>query len=633
MVFASDIAVHGSPIPSLFRNDRNTRTDHVALTETGRRLSGLIQIAVFLTVLLAVGPEKAAPTDNGQASSGNFDGPAELPRRYLKLSLADTPAPGRTSFVKEGQDLQRAIDDAKCGDTLKLQAGATFRGFYRFPKKPCDDAHWIVVRASSADETLPPENTIITPCYAGVASLPGRPDFHCSSVRNVMAKLELDRNHESGPVLFADGANHYRLIGLEITRGMPNFHMRNLVQPENPDDTAHHLVFDRLWLHGTTQDETKGGIHLSGTTDVAIVDSFFTDFHCIALHGSCTDAQAINGGGGDHPGGPYKIVNNFLEASGESIMFGGAPSTTTPSDIEIRHNHLFRPILWKPGQPGFVGAADGSAFIVKNCLELKNAQRVLFEGNVLENSWGGFSQAGFAIVLTPVNQGGTCPQCRVTDITLRYNRISHVGGAMLIGNVVGKAPSPPSAGERYSIHDLVFDDIDGAAYKGFGSLALIVSVAPVLNSVHFDHITAFPARVLITVQNTSDKLKDFSFTNSIFTVGDRGMFGAGGGPLNCTHAALDPAAILKSCFADAVFKNNVIMGGSVAWPPGNILVKNSSAAGLRDFREGRGGDYRLCKKGDAPDCKSSSPALGAATDGKDAGADLEALQKATVGII
>ena len=172
-----------------------------------------------------------------------------------------------------------------------------------------------------------------------------------------------------------------------------------------------------------------------------------------------------------------------------------------------------------------------------------------------------------------------------------------------------------------------------STYKGFGTLALINSVAPPLNSVHFDHVTAFPARVLITIQNTSEKLKDFSVTNSIFTVGERGMFGAGGGPLNCTHAALDPAAILKSCFADAVFRNNVIIGGSVAWPPGNILVKNASAAGLRDFREGRGGDYRLCNKGDAPDCKSASPALGAASDGKDAGADLNAVQKATAGII
>jgi hypothetical protein len=603
-------------------------------------LNGLCRLVLRMAVLLLwlaiqlTLTAQASRNDDRQASGGNFDGPAELPRKYLKSSLADTPAPGRLRVVKESENLQQAINDAKCGDTLELQVGATFRGVFRFPKKPCDDVHWIVVRSSAADEDLPPENTIITPCYAGVASLPGRPDFHCSSVRNVMAKLELDRNRDSGPVLFADGANHYRLIGLEITRGMPNFHMRNLVQPENPEDTAHHLVFDRLWLHGTTQDETKGGIHLSGTTDVAIVDSFFTDFHCIALHGSCTDAQAINGGGGDHPGGPYKIVNNFLEASGESIMFGGAPGSTTPSDIEIRHNHLFRPILWKLGQPDFVGAADGSPFIVKNCLELKNAQRVLFEGNILENTWGGFSQAGFAIVLTPANQGGLCPQCRVTDVTLRYNKIVHAGGAMLIGNVVGKSQAPSSGGERYSIHDLVFDDIDGVTYKGFGSLALINSVAPPLNSVHFDHITAFPPRVLITIQNTSDKLKDFSFTNSIFTVGDRGMFGAGGGPLNCTHAALDPSAILKSCFADAVFKNNLIIGGSVAWPPGNILVKNASAAGLRDFRQGRGGDYRLCqKKGDGPDCKSPSPALGAAADGKDTGADLEALQKATAGII
>ena len=35
--------------------------------------------------------------------------------------------------------------------------------------------------------------------------------------------------------------------------------MRNLIQPDKPESTAHHLVFDRLWLHGTAQDETKVG--------------------------------------------------------------------------------------------------------------------------------------------------------------------------------------------------------------------------------------------------------------------------------------------------------------------------------------------------------------------------------------
>lgn len=565
--------------------------------------------------------------------SAKFDGPAELPRKYVKTSLADTPAPGQVHQVKEGQDLQKAINDAKCGDTLELQAGATFPGIFHFPKKSCDDAHWIIVRTGAPNDALPPENTILTPCYAGVASIPGRPDFHCSAVRNVLAKLELDRKSEAGPVLFEDGANHYRFIGLEVTRGMPGLHMRDLVQPDKPDDTAHHLIFDRLWLHGTPQDETKGGIHLTGTTNVGIVDSFFTDFHCIALHGSCIDSQAINGGGGDHAMGPFKIVNNFLEASGEAIMFGGAPATQTPADIEIRHNHLFKPLLWKSDVSGFIGAADGSPFIVKNCLELKNAQRVLFEGNILENTWGGFTQSGFAIILMPTNQSGKCPDCRVTDITLRYNKISHSAGGLDIGNVLPKNQVPTAAGERYSIHDLVFDDIDMVTYKGLGSFVMILSEAPPLNSVHIDHVTAFPPRVLMTVLNRTEKLKNISITNSIFTVGQRGMFGAGGGPTNCALNARDPNSVLNNCFAGFVFKNNIIIGGPGGWPAGNREVGDANAVGFRDFQEGRGGDYRLCTKEKPAGCKKVSPALGAASDGKDIGADIDAINRATDGVL
>jgi len=64
------------------------------------------------------------------------------------------------------------------------------------------------------------------------------------------------------------------------------------------------------------------------------------------------------------------------------------------------------------------GGLDGNPFIVKNLFELKNAQRVLFEGNVAEYTWGGFTQAGYALMLTPKNQAGTdgsnlCPACVV----------------------------------------------------------------------------------------------------------------------------------------------------------------------------------------------------------------------------
>src|SRR5438477_11532480 len=76
-----------------------------------------------------------------------FDGPAELPRTHVQSALSDTPAPGRALQVKDGDDLQRALDNVKCGDALKLQSGAGFRGFFRFPAKSFDDAPWLFVRS------------------------------------------------------------------------------------------------------------------------------------------------------------------------------------------------------------------------------------------------------------------------------------------------------------------------------------------------------------------------------------------------------------------------------------------------------------------------------------------------------
>src|SRR5262249_11310734 len=90
-------------------------------------------------------------------TEANFDGPAELPRLYVKSALADTPAPGRKTTVKDGDSLQRALDGASCGDTLELQAGASFGGDFHFPAAKCDDTHWIVIRTSAPDSQLPPE--------------------------------------------------------------------------------------------------------------------------------------------------------------------------------------------------------------------------------------------------------------------------------------------------------------------------------------------------------------------------------------------------------------------------------------------------------------------------------------------
>ncbi len=583
-------------------------------------------------------PKPGAKSD--PAGQGQFDGPAELPRVYMRTALADTPAHGKPMSVKSGENLQTALDNASCGDTIQLEAGASFAGRFRLPRKACDDAHWIIIRTSAPDGALPAEGTRITPCYAGVAALPGRPQFQCPpakspAVKNVMARIMLAGQGE-GPILFSDGANHYRFIGIEITRALSSGGVVALAGPDGAV-AADHIIFDRVWMHGTAQDDTRRGLYLSGTTYMAVVDSFFTDFHCTAKL-ACTDTQTISGAAGDLPMGPYKIVNNFLEAAGENILFGGAQATATPTDIEIRHNYLFKPMTWMAGQPGFVGGTNGNPFIVKNHFELKNAQRVLFEGNVLENSWGGFSQTGFSILLTPKNQymgparGSVCPLCRVSDVTIRDCVIAHVASGLQIANVSDKDGQPSAGGERYSIHDVVIADIDGKRFSGFGAFLSLISHHPVLSDVRIDHVTAVSPRVFMNVGVKEAHIRNFTFTNNLVGANERGITSTGGGPENCVFQPerQQPAGVFKECFDSVMFTNNAIINGNGAWPPGNYLPGDVEAVGF--IKNTAGLDmFRLCRtKGDS--CKSTSKYARAGTDGKDLGADIDALVAATRGV-
>jgi hypothetical protein len=577
--------------------------------------------AGFLTSLSFAQTQPEKPADS------KFDGPAELPRVHVKSALADTPAPGRSWKVKQGGDVQEAVNKASCGDTVELQAGASFGGPLLLPAKKCDDGHWIILRSGASDNELPPEGTRITPCYAGVASLPGRPAYNCRTPRNVMAKIDLDSKGQY-TVIFENGANHYRLIGLEITRELPGRDLRNLVFLEKAD-AADHIVVDRCWFHGTAQDETAKGFQLGGSTYVAVVDSYFTDFHCIAVTGSCTDAQAIAGGNGDLPMGPYKIENNFLEGSGEPILFGGAKATATAADIEIRRNHIFKPLTWKPDSPDFVGAANGRPFIVKGLFELKNAQRVLFEDNIMENTWGGFTQKGFGILLTPRNQGGKsgnlCPACRVTDVTIRYSIMSHVASCFQIANGLSDSGGVATAGERYSIHDFVCDDVDGQKYKGFGNFVLIAHREPPLHDVKLDHITAFVPNAMLNVgvKGTDVRIANLTFTNNLVSVGEREITSTGGGKQNCAFGAgRGPAGVFEACFSKLEFSNNVIISGG-GFPKGNFTPKDANAVKFVNFNNGNGGDYRL---------RPDSPFKNAGSDHKDPGADINELERRTAGI-
>ena len=607
---------------------------------TGGSLSGTpTKVGTFnFTVQVT---DAASKTANGNfgitvSSSSGFDGPAQLPVVTVPVAMSDSPAPGSVVFVNAGDDLQAAFNKAQCGQTIELQAGATFAGDFTLPAKNCDADHWIIVRTSAQDSALPSETQRLTPCYGGVASLQGRPAYDCSHPKNVLAKIEMNKGGD-GPIQFEDKANFYRLIGLEITR---QDGMRGDARLVSLNGTADHIILDRLWEHGQPQDETKNGFQAGGGTYIAVINSYFNDLKCISGTGACTDAHAVSGGTSDTQDGPYLIRNNYLEASGEGVLFGGGAATKTPTDITVQYNHFYKPWQWMPGNKPFVGGKDGHAFIVKNHLELKNAVRVLIENNLMENSWGGFSQNGYSLLLTPANQHtrsgkNVCPDCQVTDITIRYNRMSHAGAGIQFANPISpnrEEGKQALMGTRYSLHDLVIDDLS-KNYTGGGSGFALNNSWPKnpLNTITINHVTVFPdpdAHLIITGNlDTNPSMYGFVFTNNMALTAAHPVWNSFGSKDSCSADDV-PVTSLNKCFADLNFTNNALIATPKAFPPSDWPSQNMFPATVQDvdftnYNQGNGGNYQLLSK---------SPYKNKGTDGKDLGADIPGLNAALAGV-
>ena len=317
-------------------------------------LHSLLGLFVGLLALVQPLPSAAAGIppigENAYCGKGDVakfeekDGPAQLPKSCYYTGLDGTPSPGKQIHVGAGSDLTAAVESANCGDTLLLAAGASFE-IRELPSKKCDDQHYITIRTDTPDSKLPPEGTRISPAWAGVASLPGRPAYGQPSggpaklMATLIVKVAFRSQNRRSLSL-------YRLEWLAA----PNAHIARLATTEGAD----HVIFDRNWLHPPEGTEMNKGIGMvKGTRFIALINSYLSGFHCVARTGTCTDASAVGGGNGNDPISTLKIYNNFLEASGENVMFGGSESEVNPTDIEIRRNHLFKPLLWKEGEPGY----------------------------------------------------------------------------------------------------------------------------------------------------------------------------------------------------------------------------------------------------------------------------------------
>ena len=322
-----------------------------------------------------------------------------LPQVYLDTSFTATP--GNTIVVADGGDFQGALNSANPGDTIRLAAGAAYTGPFTLRNK--SGAGWIYI-VSSALSSLPAPGNRVTPTQAAA-----------------MPKLW---GPGGSPAIRTDqNAHNYRFVGIEISPA-PGAQQHALVHLGSSGG-AWNFTFDRCYIHA---DPSAGGTLWGVQADAgstAIIDSYLSDWR-----DTVNEAQAIQSHNGP---GPFKIVNNYIEAAGESVMFGGQDPTVTnliPSDIEVRGNYMTKRLSWRIGDPTYAG----TPWIVKNVLELKNARRVLIDGNIFENNWRQADQDGFAIVFTPRNQSGGSPWSTVEDVTFTHNIVRHsTAGVHMLG--------------------------------------------------------------------------------------------------------------------------------------------------------------------------------------------------------
>ncbi|HEX8185582.1 MAG TPA: hypothetical protein VF747_12540, partial [Blastocatellia bacterium] len=136
----------------------------------------------------------------GVAQAQTLNAP-ELPRVYIDTTyVAPT---GNTINVRQGDNLQTALNQAQPGDTILLQSGAIFvapSGGFQLPAKSNPNNSWIVI-TTSAPSNLPPPGFRVGPQDA--ASMP--------KILSPNASAALATQTGAGAV----NASYWRIIGVE----------------------------------------------------------------------------------------------------------------------------------------------------------------------------------------------------------------------------------------------------------------------------------------------------------------------------------------------------------------------------------------------------------------------------------
>lgn len=531
-------------------------------------------------------------------------GPA-LPQAFLDTTYPDTAGYVVKTVCTAGCDyttVQKAVSSVHdvggdaSGEIIKLASGETFTENVTLPAYTMVPGKWVIITTNTDSSNLPAEGKRIEPSYSPV-----------------LAKIVT--NNSGYAVGAASQANHYWLMGLEIEAlsglatnyGIVVIGCASGACETSAANLPSYIYVDRCYIHGNSlSSNISRGVSANGA-DIAVVNSYIS-----AITNTQQDSQAVAAWNGP---GPLKVVNNHLEAAGENFLLGGADpsiSNLVTQDVEVRRNEFFKPLTWYKNSSTFGGVVED----VKNSFELKNANRVLVEGNVLENDWVA-NQSGVPVLFTPRNSGGACPWCVVSNVTFKYNLIEHATGIFdLSGGDTDAGHSLPASYITFA-NNLAMD-ITGTFWGGSEPAYKIVNSAPPPANIVIDHNT-IQSPNLYSVAFFGDSYNTNYVTPFIFTnnVQPHGEYGIGGSNAGEGTAGLNAYCGPGGYTVTANVLENA-SGNPGGYPNGNFFPKDWSTV----FVNYDQGDYHILPSG---------PYNNAGTDGKDLGADIDALVSAIAG--
>jgi hypothetical protein len=481
-----------------------------------------LHLAVIFAVVILLG---AIVTFAVVSFSGGFN--------YSSAPL-EIVADGNRQIIRvpNGGNLQEAINRAKSGDVIELQAGASYNEI-SLPKKDLTD--FITIQSSQIRQL--PENVRIAPQQA-----------------ELMAKI-ITRGGGKPAVSAENGAHHYRFFGIELAPATAEY-TYNLIwfgtESDKLADVPHDLEIDRSYIHSTDKGKTRRGLALNSANTI-VKNSYFEGFAFPQ-----EETQGICGWTGTKN---VKILNNYIEGGAENVMFGGsdpANAELIPQDIEVRGNHFNKPPTWKGKNS------------LKCLFELKNAKRVQFIGNFLENNW-----VGAAFRVTIRNQDGNATFSTVEDVLIKDNILNGSGDGI---NILGKDDTHPSQTlKNLTVTNNLFLNIGDENFEGGGYFIQIADGENILVSNN----TVFNQGNIVTFYG--EQPRNFLFRDNITGYGNYGIHGLGN---------------VKEVSVQRLFQNNLFINNRKAlssdfvFPPNNFSAQDAKDVGFANFAQS---DFRLAQ--------------------------------------